>query len=383
MTQTHRILTTHAGSLPRGDALVGLLLAQERGEAIDGAELEAVSEAAVDDVISRQIAAGVDIVNDGEQLRTGFTTYLPHRMTGFGGKSKRRMPTDYVKFPRYRRLMENRFPHLGSISAGAPQALAELQYVDGEQAQRDCERVTRRLSGRAEPVQGFMTAPSPGIIATTMLNAFYDSHERYVFALARELAKEYAIVHRAGLILQIDAPDLAMERTTFFQDVSDAEFVKNIEIHVAALNRALEGIPRDRVRLHCCWGCREGPHVDDVALELVLPVLYQARVSALSLEFANPRHQHEYQAFAEYPLPSEFTLIPGVIDNTTNFVEHPQVIATRILEAIAAVGDPIRVIAGVDCGFNTFLGYDQVASDVVWEKLASARRGADLAARQL
>lgn len=376
-----RILTTHAGSLPRGDRLVGLLLAQERGETVDSVELETVSEAAVDDIIARQIAAGVDIVNDGEQLRTGFTTYLPQRMTGFGGKSKRRATTDYVKFPQYRRLMESRFPHLGSISGGAPQAVGDVHYVDVAASQRDCDRVTRRIGGH--PVRGFMTAPSPGIIATTMLNAFYDSHEKYVFALARELAKEYAVIHRAGLILQIDAPDLAMERTGFFQDESDAAFVKNIEMHVAALNRALETIPRESVRLHCCWGCREGPHVDDVALEMVLPVLYQARVSGLSLEFANPRHQHEYRAFAEHPLPLEMTLIPGVIDNTTNFVEHPEVVARRIREAVAAVGDPERVIAGVDCGFNTFLGYDQVASDIVWEKLASARKGADLAARQL
>jgi 5-methyltetrahydropteroyltriglutamate--homocysteine methyltransferase len=279
--------------------------------------------------------------------------------------------------------MESRFPLLGSISGGAPQAVGELGYFGAAQAQRDCDRVTRRISGRSGPVRGFMTAPSPGIIATTMLNAFYDSHEKHVLALARELAKEYEVIHRAGLILQIDAPDLAMERTGFFQDANDAEFVKSIELHVAALNRALENIPREQVRLHCCWGAREGPHVDDVALELVLPVLYQAQVSALSLEFANPRHQHEYRAFAAHPLPAHMTLIPGVIDNTTNFVEHPQVVARRILEAVAAVGDPARVIAGVDCGFNTFLGYDQVAADVVWEKLASARKGANLAAQQL
>jgi 5-methyltetrahydropteroyltriglutamate--homocysteine methyltransferase len=232
------------------------------------------------------------------------------------------------------------------------------------------------------PVDAFMTAASPGIIATTMLNAHYDSHEAYVFALARQMRKEYELIAR-DFVLQIDAPDLAMERTVLFQDKSVAEFLKIAEIHVAALNEALAGIPRDRIRLHCCWGNYEGPHMHDIPLSEILPVLCEAHVGALSLEFANPRHQHEYTALKQAKLPPEFMLLPGVIDSTTNYVEHPEVVANRICEAVDAVGDRSRVIASSDCGFGTFAGGELVAEDVVWAKLKSCRDGADIATRRL
>jgi 5-methyltetrahydropteroyltriglutamate--homocysteine methyltransferase len=234
----------------------------------------------------------------------------------------------------------------------------------------------------APPTDTFMTAASPGIVATTMLNAHYDSHEAYVFALARQMRKEYELI-AADFVLQIDAPDLAMERTVLFQDKSAAEFLKIAETHVAALNEALAGIPRDRVRLHCCWGNYDGPHIHDIPLSEILPVLYQARVGALSLEFANPRHQHEYAALKRAKLPPELILLPGVIDSTTNYVEHPEVIANRICEAVDAVGDRSRVIASSDCGFGTFAGSELVAEDVVWAKLKSCREGADIATRRL
>ena len=227
-----------------------------------------------------------------------------------------------------------------------------------------------------------MTAPSPGIIATTLLNAHYDSHEAYVFALARQIAKEYALIAR-DFILQIDAPDLAMERTTLFQDKSTPEFLKIVDMHVAALNEALGNIPRERVRLHCCWGNWEGPHVDDIPMHYILPALYQAKVGALSIEFANPRHQHEYAALKKNKLPDGFLLLPGVIDSTTSVVEHPEVIANRICEAVDAVGDKSRVIASSDCGFCTFAGGEMVTEDVVWAKLKSCSEGAAIATRRL
>ena len=228
-----------------------------------------------------------------------------------------------------------------------------------------------------------MTAASPGIIATTMINAYYDSYESYLDALAREMKIEYRAIHDAGLLLQIDAPDLAMSRTVNFKDLSDGEFQKICETQVAAINKGIEGIPRERVRLHCCWGNYEGPHVHDVPLADVLPVLCQAHVGALSIEFANPRHQHEYAALKKARLPDPLLLMPGVIDTSTNYVEHPEVVANRICEAVDAVGDRTRVIASSDCGFGTFAGSEMVSEDVVWEKLKACRSGADIATRRL
>ena len=235
---------------------------------------------------------------------------------------------------------------------------------------------------KQKPADAFMTAASPGIIATTLMNAHYDSHEAYVFALARQMKKEYERIAR-DFVLQIDAPDLAMERTILFQDKSVPEFLAIAEMHVAAINEAVSGIPRDRIRVHCCWGNWEGPHVDDVPMAEVLPLLYGAKVGALSIEFANPRHQHEYAALRRAKLPPEFLLLPGVIDSTTNYVEHPEVIANRICEAVDAVGDRSRVIASSDCGFGTFAGDEMVAEDVVWAKLKSCCEGADIATKRL
>jgi 5-methyltetrahydropteroyltriglutamate--homocysteine methyltransferase len=216
-----------------------------------------------------------------------------------------------------------------------------------------------------------------------MVNAHYASHEAYVMAVAREMRKEYLAIHAAGLILQVDAPDLAMERTMTFQDASEAEFLKICELHMQAINIATEGIPKERWRLHCCWGNWEGPHVHDIALGHILPVLYQTRAGALSIGFANPRHQHEYDALRATPLPKDLILIPGVIDSTSNFVEHPEVVAKRIQEAVAAVGERERVIASTDCGFGTFTGREWVVARIVWQKLRSLREGADLASARL
>jgi 5-methyltetrahydropteroyltriglutamate--homocysteine methyltransferase len=229
----------------------------------------------------------------------------------------------------------------------------------------------------------FMTAPSPGIIASTMLNAYYPSQEDYLAAIAREMRNEYRAIAEAGLILQIDAPDLAMDRTMFYRDQSDAEFAKTCELHVAMINRGIEGIPRERVRLHVCYGNWEGPHIHDIALDKILPALYQAKVGALSIEFSNPRHAHEYAAFKRAPFPKDMILIPGVVETTSNFVEHPEVVARRIEEAVAAVGDRERVIASTDCGFGTFTRREWVIEPAVWLKLKSIREGADIASQRL
>jgi 5-methyltetrahydropteroyltriglutamate--homocysteine methyltransferase len=378
-----RILTTHVGSLPRNPTLTDLLLRQEQGQAFNAPELELAIERAVQYVVGKQLEAGIDIGNDGEQPRVGFQTYVPQRMRGFGGESKRPIPQDMREFPDYERLLQKK----GIVRAkvfNAPQAVAELRYEDLSAVTKECELFRRGTeSGSRKFSERFMTAASPGIIATTMLNAHYDSHEKYVFAIAREMKKEYEFIHRQGFVLQLDAPDLAMERTFLFQDRSLREFQDIVELHIAALNSAVEAIPAEQIRLHVCWGNYDGPHAYDVALEDILPLLYRAKVGALSIEMANPRHQHEHKAFEKHRLPDSMVLIPGVIDSTTNYVEHPEVIADRIGQTVRAIGDRTRVIAGADCGFGTFAAWELVAESVVWAKLKALSEGARRATERL
>ena len=379
LMSTDRILVSHVGSLPRADKLSDLLIRQEAGEAIDAAELARQVETATAYVIGKQVAAGVDVGNDGEQSRVGFQTYVPRCLCGFGGASKRPPARDQIEFPSYVRQSATRFPHTAR-AMNAPAAVSEVQYVNGAPIVEDAARLKRMGGGFREC---FMTAPSPGIVATTMLNQHYDSHEAYVTALAKALSHEYRAIHDAGLILQIDAPDLAMERHRFFDDLTDAEFLPRLELHVAAINLGIEGIPGDRIRLHVCWGNNDAPHVYDIAMSDILPELYRANVGALSIEFANPRHQHEYDALRSNPLPAHMLLMPGVLDTTTNIVEHPELVARRLEEAVGVVGDRERVIAGTDCGFGTFAGREYVAEEIVWVKLAAAAEGARIASGRL
>jgi 5-methyltetrahydropteroyltriglutamate--homocysteine methyltransferase len=381
-TSRDRILTTHVGSLPRNDALSRLLVGREEGAAVDKTQLDLEMDRAVLHVVEEQVKAGIDIGNDGEQQRVGFQTYVPQRISGFAGESKRRRGRDYEEFPELVDDLQRRFPKRSRMQ-NAPEARNELHYLDLSAIAREIGRLKTAVKAAPGFTECFFTAPSPGIVSTTMFNAYYDSHESYLAALAREMSNEYRAIHAAGFVLQIDAPDLAMDRAMFYRDLSDAEFVKAAETHVAALNKAIEGIPRDRVRLHCCWGNWEGPHLHDVALETILPVLYQANVGALSIEFANPRHQHEYEAIRRNRPPGNMVLIPGVIDSTTNIVEHPEVVARRVLEAVAAVGEKERVIAGADCGFGTFTGREWVIEPVVWLKLKALRQGCDIASSRL
>jgi len=380
---TDRILTTHAGSIPRGEPLGSMLIEEEQGKAVDRAKRDELADARVAHVLARQAEVGIDSANDGEQARIGFQTYIPQRMDGFGGVSKRPYGKEFIEFGQFTQRMLARIPKTGKVF-DAPQAIGELKYRDTAAIDAEIARY-KRLSApmKSQFSEFFMNAPSPGIVATTMLNGFYKSHQDYLDAIARELRVEYKRVVDAGFVLQIDAPDLAMERVLLYQDMSDAEFAKLVEQHVAALNRALEGLPPDRVRLHVCWGNWEGPHKYDVAMEVILPALYGAKVGALGLEFANPRRQHETAALRKHKLPDHMLLVPGVIDSKSNFIEHPEVVAQRIEAVVAAVGDRERVVAGVDCGFGTFVGWEWVTEDVVWAKLKTLREGADIASARL
>jgi 5-methyltetrahydropteroyltriglutamate--homocysteine methyltransferase len=375
-----RILTSHVGSLPRNEKLSDLLVRQEAGEKLDAKAMAAEMDRAVAHVVDKQASAGIDIGNDGEQQRVGFQTYVPQRMAGFGGVSKRRRGREFEEFPELVASLMRRFP-LVSKQQNAPECQGELKYLDVKPLQSEIARFKKFAQGKF--VEQFMTAPSPGIISSTMLNAYYDSHDKYLNAIAREMRNEYLAINKAGLLLQIDAPDLAMDRTMLYRDLSDAEFVKAVERHVAAINAGIEGIARERVRLHICYGNWEGPHIHDVPLVTILPALYQAKVGALSIEFSNPRHAHEYQAFKQHPLPKDMLLIPGVVETTSNFVEHPEVVARRIEEAVAAVGERERVIASADCGFGTFTNREWVIEPAVWLKLRAIREGADIASRRL
>ena len=316
---------------------------------------------------SKQASAGIDIGNDGEQQRVGFQTYVPQRMAGFAGVSKRRRGREFEEFPELVEQLKRRFPHV-SKQQNAPECQSELKYLDIKPINDEIarfkkisgEQIRRAVHDRALARHYFVAPCSmplrqPGQISRR--------------AISREMKNEYQAIHKAGLLLQIDAPDLAMDRTMMYRDLDDAGFVKAVERHVAAINDGIAGIPRDRVRLHVCYGNWEGPHIHDVPLATILPALYQAKVGALSIEFSNPRHAHEYAALKKHPLPKDMLLIPGVVETTSNFVEHPEVVARRIEDAVRAVGERERVIASTDCGFGTFTNREWVIEPAVWLKL--------------
>jgi 5-methyltetrahydropteroyltriglutamate--homocysteine methyltransferase len=379
-----RILTTHAGSLPRPRALVDRFVRASRGEAIDAAAQDRDVLAATERAVAQQLACGVDVGNDGEQSRESFFTYVRDRISGFGGQAQRPLMRDLALYPAFLELM---LPHYtrGSVSLlTAPKAIGAVRYENRAPLDADLARFAGVAAAQPQRfAETFWTAPSPGIVACAMQNAHYASLGEYVDAVAEALRTEYEAVVAAGHVLQIDAPDLAMERHTLFADRPEHEFFDFVDATIAALNRALAAIPPERVRLHVCWGNYEGPHTCDVPLEALLPHLIPARVGALVLSMANPRHAHEHRVLARQPLPSSWLLIAGVIDTTTNYVEHPEVVAERIEVAARAVGDPHRVLAGTDCGFDTAAGMGQVADDVVWEKLRALRAGAELASQRL
>jgi 5-methyltetrahydropteroyltriglutamate--homocysteine methyltransferase len=374
-----RILTTHAGSLPRPDGLVGMLGAVARGETVDETELARSAREATDDVVRAQVEAGVDVVNGGEQSRVSFSTYVTQRMSGFGGAWTRRGHRDQNEFPSIAR------PRVVQIMRDVPMCVGPLSYDRLDVAEQECEDLLSAVAApRAAHEELFMTAASPGIITLTMKNDHYPTYEDYVYAVAEEMRKEYELIVSKGLVLQLDCPDLAMERHVSYQDEPLEAFQEVVELHIDAINRALRNIPREQVRLHVCWGNSEGPHHYDVPLQDILPIIYQANVGALVMEMANPRHAHEYKVYGQLPLPEDMMLVAGVIDTKTNYVEHPEVVADRLRLAVkAAGGDPSRVMVGTDCGFDTSAGSNRVDKGVVWLKLRAMREGADIASREL
>ena len=379
-----RILTTHAGSLPRPPELAMLFARAYRGESVDGEELEQRTATAADDVIAKQLEVGIDIGNDGEQARESFFTYVQHRMSGFGGAGDhRRVFQDVAQFPDYAEKRRQQQAPVGRVNLmKPPQAIGEIAYLDTAAIDVECQRVSR-ATGDGGFLEGFLTAPSPGIVTAAMNNRYYESDDAYLGAVADALAVEYRRIVGAGLILQIDAPDLAMERHGSFSHRPTGDFLAFVDRVVDAINRVTVDLDSSRIRLHVCWGNYDGPHTHDVELSDLLPHLARARVGGLLLSMANPRHAHDFAALARQPLPPNMSVATGVIDVTTNYVEHPEVVADRIIRTAEAVGDPTRILACTDCGFDTSAGFGLVATDVAWEKLRSLRAGADLASERL
>jgi 5-methyltetrahydropteroyltriglutamate--homocysteine methyltransferase len=384
-TSQGRILTTHTGSLPRGEALSDILVAKVNEEAFDPDAFDAALGIALNDIVARQIEAGIDVGNDGEMPRTDFISYITERMNGFGrGEGpKRRLPLDAQKFPIW-------FQHIQKSGRrrmnayGLPQTIGPLSYDDVSGVEAECTDFKKVLAAQPSGfTEAFMTAVSPGFAATAMVNLHYDTYESYVFAMAHALKREYDHIASHGFILQIDSPDMGIERAGYFQDKSLPEFIAAMEMHIAALNEAIADIPADQIRLHACWGNRDGPHYHDVPCPEVLPVMYQAKVGALVLPFANARHSHEIEAFRTQPLPGHMSLTVGVVETTNNYVEHPKVVAERLVRAAHCVGDKTRIMAGTDCGFGTFAGDTFTTEDVVWAKMESLVEGAALASAEL
>jgi 5-methyltetrahydropteroyltriglutamate--homocysteine methyltransferase len=361
-----------------------MMVRKSRREDVDPAALSGAIEQATRYVVARQLEVGIDVGNNGEQPRESFFTYVQHRLSGFGGASERPIMRDIVHFSSFLDLKLPEFSRTTVSLMNAPKALGEVRYADRSAVEHECADYLRIHGDQpAHFTESFMSAASPGIVAAAMLNEHYNCYDDYVMALADALTSEYEYIVSQGLVLQLDCPDLAMERHTSFADRPLGEFLDFVDRNIAAINRALVHIPRERVRMHVCWGNYEAPHIFDVPLDDVLPHLYQAHVGALVLSMANPRHAHEHRCLTLQPLPQDMLLIAGVIDPTTNYVEHPEVVAQRIELAAGAVGDPHRVLAGTDCGFDTAAGLGTVAEEVVWEKLKALREGADLATRRL
>ena len=369
------ILATHVGSLPRTQAVVDFLFARERGEAYDAAAFDACMADHVSQVVAHQVAAGIDIVSDGETSKISYATYVKDRYTGFSGDSPRNAPADLKKFPTFLNRLANEG---GTPQYARPMCTGEVKSRGQGELQKDIAALKAAMTTHGAE-RGFMNAASPGVISLFLQNAHYATREAYLAALADAMRDEYRTIVASGLDLQLDCPDLALSRHMLFSDLTDAEFLKIAATHVEALNYALEGIPQDRVRIHICWGNYEGPHVCDIDMAKVFPVLMAAKARYVLFETANPRHGHEWTVFRDRAgeIPDDKLLVPGVVDTTTNFVEHPQLVAQRLERFTAVVGRD-RVIAGSDCGFGTFAGYGAVDPEVAWAKLASLKDGARL-----
>jgi 5-methyltetrahydropteroyltriglutamate--homocysteine methyltransferase len=383
---TDRILTTHAGSLPRPPDLTALYARRAQGEAVDLAEIERAGREAVRWIVPQQAKAGVDVGNNGEQQRESFFLYLQDRVTGFGGSWERPSRADVDRYPVFKKrwIAETTSKNLVSNVGTLPMAIGEVRYKDDAAIKAECRDFQNVLDENPGVfVEPFMNAPSPGIVAAAVRNEHYDTELKYLEALGEALRIEYETIVNSGFVLQVDAPDLALERHITFKDKPVSAFVGFVENVVSVINQALKNVPRDRVRLHVCWGNSESPHDSDVPLEDILPAIRRANVGGFVLPFANARHAHEYRCFEKWPLADDQILVAGVIDTLTNLVEHPQVVAERLERVAAVIGDPTRVLAGTDCGFDTSAGWGRVAEDVVWAKFASLKDGARIASERL
>ena len=373
---TDRILTTHTGSLPRAADLTTMLEALDAGSAPASVEFEARVRRAVADVVRQQVDVGVDIVNDGEQGKVGYSTYVRHRLTGFDGQSTVPPRADWADFPEAAARAERR------SAVARPSCTGPIAWKDRTAVAKDAANLGAAVRD-VQPAEAFMTAASPGVIAHFLKNEHYPSREAYLARLVDVMKEEYDAIHRAGFVLQVDCPDLAMGRHLAFPQLTNAAFLKIAEANVEALNHALRDIPPDRMRLHLCWGNYEGPHHRDIPLREILPVALKARPQALSFEGANPRHEHEWVVFREVRLPEDRLIIPGVLDSTTNFIEHPELVAQRLARYAEIVGRE-RVIAGSDCGFATFARSAPVVEpEIAWAKLRAMAEGARLASARL
>jgi 5-methyltetrahydropteroyltriglutamate--homocysteine methyltransferase len=381
-TSTDRILTTHTGSLPRPKSLIDLVLRRERGEPVDDATFEAETGKAVDDIVSQQTSAGIDIVSDGEMSKPSYTTYIRHRVEGIApdprAAEKGRdimIGRDMLAHPDFATSRRN------FSATPFPGCVGPLKYKDRSGLDRDLAHL-KAAAAKSKPADVFMTAPSPGILTRFIINLHYPTEDAYVEALADVMKTEYRAIVEAGLVLQIDAPDLASARNNQHRDLTDDQFRRIAERNIAAINAATEGLPADRMRLHICWGNYEGPHTHDLPLLKIIDLAFKARPQAISIEAANPRHDHEWEDLEEIDIPDDKILIPGVIDSTTNFVEHPRLVAQRI-GRYAGIIDRERLIAGVDCGFGTAVRSDpMVADSIVWAKLRALSEGAAIASKR-
>lgn len=375
---TDRILTTHVGSMPRPQHLVDMLLKKDHGEAYDSAEYDRVIHDAVGAVVKRQVEAGVDIPSDGEASKVSYSTYMMDRLTGFGGDNQRKVALDLAPYPAFREKMSRMtgVQEFRRASCIGPVAVKDLSPL-----KTDIDNMLAAMKA-AGVSEGFMNSASPGLITAFQPNQYYKSHDDYVWALSEAMKQEYRMIVDAGLVLQLDCPDLAMAHHTGFQDLTEAEFIKRAELHVEAMNAALEGIPAERVRMHVCWGNYEGPHDHDIDLIKILPAILKAKPAGILFEAANSRHQHEWKVWAEAKLPEDKVLIPGLIDSCSNYVEHPELVAQGV-ERFAAIVGRERVLAGTDCGFGTFAGFGKLDGEIAYKKLASLAEGAAIASKRL
>ncbi len=373
---TSRILTTHVGSLPRSKAVTDLVFAAERGEPVDADSFAVTVGAAVDEAVARQVALGIDLVSDGEMSKISYATYIKDRISGFAGDSPRNPPADLEAFPGF---LDRQARAGGTPSYRRPKCVGAIALLTLDPLRQDIARLQAAVDAHA-PHGAFMNAASPGVIALFQPNEYYVTQDDYLEAIAEAMRPEYEAIVGAGLVLQLDSPDLGLGRHMMYKDEPDSAYLELIGKHVDVLNHALRNVPADKVRMHVCWGNYEGPHHCDVEMGVILPTLMKAKPAGLLFETSNPRHQHDWNYFVEMrgQIPDDKILIPGVIDSTTNFIEHPRVVAERIWKFTDIFGSD-RVIAGTDCGFSTFAGFGAVDPDIVWAKLAALADGAALA----